>query len=207
MVGRRYELLANTEDRGSVLWPKWSMMVVQLRRREMKSHKVRLSYAVVLAPPLDIVAEPTGITMPKCRGILLAAQDVNPRCTEAHCLYRTTALNAAEAQAVGKDDEIYKEDRINILDSMLDQTEELDEGGGFQGEGEEAGDLAADPSTTRRHDCIVNLWPSAHATCYYEEVIAGLAFCRQGVSWPHHVRKSPSRPVARMLEEFHAGDM
>ena len=68
LVGRRYDLLAKIEDRCAVLWPKWSLMVVQLQKRDAQSHKVRPSHAVVLAQPADITSEPTGITLPKCGG-------------------------------------------------------------------------------------------------------------------------------------------
>ena len=33
LVGRRYDLLAKAEDRGRVLWPKWSQTVVQLKKK------------------------------------------------------------------------------------------------------------------------------------------------------------------------------
>ena len=98
LVGRRYDLLAKISDRGSVLWPKWSLMVVQLRKRDTQSHKLRPSYAVVLAQPADLAAEPTGITLPKCGGSVTADQGVNMRCTEAKCPYRQTALDAAAAK-------------------------------------------------------------------------------------------------------------
>ena len=85
LVGRRYDLLAKIEDRGSVLWPKWSLMVVQLRRRDTQSHKVRPSDAVLLAQPADILAEPTSIALPKCGGNLIADQGVYMRCTGSNC--------------------------------------------------------------------------------------------------------------------------
>ena len=53
---------------------------------------------MVLALPADILAEPTGITLPKCRGILIADQGVNMRCAEAELPYRQTVLDAAAAR-------------------------------------------------------------------------------------------------------------
>ena len=38
LVGRRYDLLAKAADRGSVLWPKWSQIVAQLKN---KTHSLK----------------------------------------------------------------------------------------------------------------------------------------------------------------------
>ena len=64
LVGRRYDLLAKAEDRGSVLWPKWSQIVVQLKKKDTQSLKVKPTYAVIIAPPTDFFLEPTGIVLP-----------------------------------------------------------------------------------------------------------------------------------------------
>jgi hypothetical protein len=118
LVGERYELLAKMQERGKLLWPEWTFIVVQLRKEVLQSHTVRPSYAVVLALPGDILEEPTTITLPKC---LIAEQGVNMRCTEANCPYRKTVLDAAAAKKVSQDDEIQIGDRMLMLDSKLEQ--------------------------------------------------------------------------------------
>ena len=171
VVGRRYDLLAKTADRGSILWPKWSQLVVQLKKRDTQSHKVRPAYAVVIAPASDVGVEPTSIVLPKDSGALVARECLNLRCTESNCPYRKAALDAKDAQAVDRNDEIGEEDRVNILESMLGEADEIEE----MQQQDMGGDTEVEEGKPRKHDCIVNLWPYAHTTTYYREVLSSLA--------------------------------
>ena len=173
LVGRRHELIAKTEDRGSVLWPHWYQMVVQLKKRDTQSQRVRPGYAVVITPVKDVSHEPISISLPKVSAKMAANQRLILRCTEANCPYRLKALSETECKKVGENDEIEAEDRINILDSMMDEAQEHEEGSQSQEAGGEAD--ADDMEVEAKHDCIVNLWPYANTTMYYQEVLCSLA--------------------------------
>jgi hypothetical protein len=166
--------LAKIEDRSAVLWPKWSPMVVQLERCDTHSHKVKPSYAVVLAPPSDLAVEPTSIVLPKISAGLISKQRIHMRCTESNCPYRKTKVDPADAQAIGQHDEIHTDDQVNIMDSMLGEADEIDEAQTMQDPAcmQELAETSQDASP--RHDCIVNLWPYAHPTTYYQEVLTAL---------------------------------
>ena len=64
LVGCRHELIAMAEDRGSVLWPQWNQTVVQLKKRDIKSHRIKPHYAVVIAPVQDVSHEPIVLALP-----------------------------------------------------------------------------------------------------------------------------------------------
>ena len=204
LVGERYDLIAKMEERGKMLWPEWTFIVVQLRKEVLQSNTVRPSYAVVLALPGDILEEPTTITLPKC---LIAEQGVNMRCTEANCPYRKTVLDAAAAKKVSQDDEIQIGDRMFMLDSKLEQAEKVNEavgqGEGCHGEGEKAAAAEGADKDTLKHDCIVNLWPYAHSTSYYHEILGGLACAdKASVGIIVSTTAHPGHWVA-CVEEFH----
>ena len=64
LVGRRLDLLAKVEDRGTVLWPRWTFMVVQLRKRETQKAHVACSHPAAengARKPLDAESGPCGI--------------------------------------------------------------------------------------------------------------------------------------------------
>ena len=65
LVGHRHELIAMAEDRGSVLWPQWNQTVVQLKKRDIQSHRIKPHYAVVIAPVQDVSHEPIVLALPK----------------------------------------------------------------------------------------------------------------------------------------------
>ena len=127
LVGRGYDLVAKAEDRGSVLWPQWHQMVVQLKKRDTQSHKVKPRYAVVIAPVQDVSHEPIVLALPKVSGKMAVKQCLNLRCTESNCPYRSKALDAAEAKKVGENGEVKQEDSANILDRMYEEAQEVDE--------------------------------------------------------------------------------
>ena len=54
LVGRRQELMAKAREKQRVLWPQWSQMVVQLKKRDTQSHRIKPHYAVVIAPVRDV---------------------------------------------------------------------------------------------------------------------------------------------------------
>ena len=174
LVGRRHDLIAKIEDRGAVLWPQWYQMVVQLKKRDTQSHRVKPGYAVVITPVQDVAHEPISLALPRVNTKNAAAQCLNLRCTEANCPYRPKALNAIESSKVGENDEIEAEDRINILDSMMDEAQEADEGPQSQEAGVDA-DADDMEVEAKKLDCVVNLWPFAHTTQYYQEVLCSLA--------------------------------
>ena len=173
LVDRRYDLLAKTEDRGTALWPQWVQMVVQLKKRDTQSLRVRPAYAVVITPSGDVTLEPTSLVLPKASATTSTMQCVNLRCTESHCPFRPTKMDAQAAQQVSQNDEFQAEDRVNLLDAMFDEAdlEGADTAAASEADKDEV-DASEQPN---KHDCIVNLWPYAQTTTYYQEVLTALA--------------------------------
>ena len=61
LVGRQLDLLAKIEDGGTVLWPRWTFMVVQLRKRETQKAHVACSHPAAengARKPLDAESGP-----------------------------------------------------------------------------------------------------------------------------------------------------
>ena len=171
-MGHRHDLIAKAEEMGSVLWPQWNLMVVQLKKRETQSYRIKPHYAVVIAPVRDVSHEPIVLALPKVSGKIAAEQCLNLRCTELNCPYRLKALDPDEASKVGKNDEVKEDDRVNLLDCMLEESQEI-EAGAAADEVDEAGDDAE--GATKRRDCMEPLWPYAHTTMYYREMFSQLA--------------------------------
>ena len=58
-------LIAMAEDMGSWLWPQWNQTVVQSKKRDIQSHRIKPHYAVVIAPVQDVSHEPIVLALPK----------------------------------------------------------------------------------------------------------------------------------------------
>ena len=65
LVGCRHDLIAMAKDRGSLLWPQWNQTVVQSKKRDIQSHRIKPHYAVVIAPVQDVSNEPIVLAFPK----------------------------------------------------------------------------------------------------------------------------------------------
>jgi hypothetical protein len=170
LVGRRLDLLAKTEERANVLWPKWSNLVIQLKKRDTQSHKVKPAYAVLIAPAQDVVGEPTSIVLPRDSATSVARECLNLRCTESNCPYRKVKLDAVDAIMVDTNTEIGEDDRFNMLETMLGEIDDIEET-----EPQDVGVDTEEENKPRKHDCIVNLWPYAHTSTYYREILSALA--------------------------------
>lgn len=167
LIGSRFDLIAKTFEKLSKLFPAWSTIVVQLQRRERQSDRARPSYAVVSAPAGELTAtEPTVITLPRSSAKESSRIGIGMRCTESGCLFRPEAARANISDEAHEDAscEIDKDDKVNLLEAMLDDAED----GGQEGDGED--DQLGGTEHSKR-DAIVDLWPYAREMAYYTEVL------------------------------------
>lgn len=166
MVGSRFELIAKAIDKFKE-YQGWSVIVVQLQRRDRQSARSRPAYAVVGAPSVELSSlELAVMVVPK-----LSAADTNSfslalRCTESQCQWRPADKRDGAVDLAAMDGlcEIAEEDRADMMADML---ADLDDQVG------DADDQAAEQvdDHSKKRDAIVDLWPYAHPPAYYSEAI------------------------------------
>lgn len=169
LVGTRFDLIAKALDKIKTSLPTWSSMVVQLQRRDRQSDRVRPTYAVVAAPVGELTAtEPTVMALPRSSAKEAVRLGISMRCTESQCHWRPEATRTSIADEAHEDTacEIDKDDKVDLVDAMLDDT-----GDAADMDDEQDGDQPGGDESSCRRDAIVDLWPYARDIQYYVEIL------------------------------------
>ena len=167
MVGSRFDLIAKAMTKIKAEKPTWQTIVVQLQRRDRQTASAGPNYAVVAGPPGELTtSEPTVVNLPRACGH--REFGFRLRCTNSQCQWRPESLRG-EVCALAAEDascEIDNEDKVNLMEDMLADLADAEEG---DEKADDNDDLAEGDAEKR--DAIVDLWPFARNPEVYKEVM------------------------------------
>ena len=146
-----------------------------IQRRPMQSWAARAAFAVTFVDREDRSTEvPSTLTYSRAGANTGVAEGLSLRCRSAQCPHR-----AGAAPAVGDDpdaalmSEIAAEDRVHSeLARMQQELEEADADGNTEAPDEGGSGVSAPPAG--EGDFVVELWPFAYSTSYWQHLLDGL---------------------------------
>ena len=177
LLGTRWDLITKVHDKAQNVWPNRALFVTLLQRTSSQTSRLRPTFALTLLEKEDIATGvPTVLTVPKTSPKDVLEEGLQLRCNCKSCPFRPTC-GTELGLGCSLHSEIEAEDRIpNQLEFIQAELAEAVEDDGTMevGDSGPAVSEAPGPAADIGPQFVVELWPFAFGSAYWNTLYTGL---------------------------------